>query len=87
MLLETAVEAPFNPFLKEHTNKLVTVTLPGAFTMSQPAQNDYYSEPADLALAYADAVNAELRGLFAARVDIVQLDEPCVRAVIMFKDF
>ncbi|MDG2277147.1 MAG: hypothetical protein P8L31_04255 [Pseudomonadales bacterium] len=75
-----AVEAPFIPFLKEHTNKLVKVTLPGPFTMSQQAQNDYYSEPADLALAYADAVNAELRDLFAAGVDIVQLDEPYVQA-------
>jgi 5-methyltetrahydropteroyltriglutamate--homocysteine methyltransferase len=48
--------------------------------MTQQAQNDYYPEAGDLALAYADAVNAEVRDLFAAGVDIVQLDEPYVQA-------
>ncbi len=75
-----AVEVPFIAFLKQHTDKLIKITLPGPFTMAQQAQNDYYKSDADLALAYADAVNAELRDLFAAGVDIVQLDEPYVQA-------
>jgi len=75
-----SVEAPFIKFLKQHTNKPIKITLPGPFTLAQQAQNDYYRNDEDLALAYADAVNEELKDLFAAGVDIVQLDEPYVQA-------
>ncbi len=74
------VEAQYIAFLKEHTDKPIKITLPGPFTLAQQAQNDYYKEPGDLALAYASAVNDELKDLFAAGVDIVQLDEPYVQA-------
>ncbi|NKC02185.1 MAG: 5-methyltetrahydropteroyltriglutamate--homocysteine methyltransferase [Pseudomonadales bacterium] len=76
----TSVEAPYISFLKQHTNTPLKITLPGPFTMAQQAQNDYYANAADLAMAYADAVNEEVRDLFAAGVDIVQLDEPYVQA-------
>jgi 5-methyltetrahydropteroyltriglutamate--homocysteine methyltransferase len=75
-----AVEVPYIAFLRQHTNKPIKITLPGPFTMAQQAQNDYYKSEGDLALAYADAVNQELKDLFAAGVDIVQLDEPYVQA-------
>jgi 5-methyltetrahydropteroyltriglutamate--homocysteine methyltransferase len=58
-------------FLREHTDRTIKVTVPGPFTMSQQAQNDYYDTAEDLAYAYADAVNAEVRDLFAAGADIV----------------
>jgi 5-methyltetrahydropteroyltriglutamate--homocysteine methyltransferase len=74
------VEAPFIAFLKEHTDKPIKITLPGPFTMAQQAQNDFYADEADMAMAYAAAVNDELKDLFAAGVDIVQLDEPYVQA-------
>jgi 5-methyltetrahydropteroyltriglutamate--homocysteine methyltransferase len=74
------VEVPYIKFLKAHTNKPIKITLPGPFTMSQQAQNDYYADQAGLAMAYAEAVNAEMTALFAAGVDIVQLDEPYVQA-------
>ncbi len=74
------VEAPFINFLKAHTDKPIKITLPGPFTMAQQAQNDYYPDDGSLALAYAAAVNEELLDLFAAGVDIVQLDEPYVQA-------
>jgi 5-methyltetrahydropteroyltriglutamate--homocysteine methyltransferase len=67
-------------FLREHTDRTIKVTVPGPFTMSQQAQNDYYGSAEELALAYADAVNAEVRDLFAAGADIVQLDEPYLQA-------
>jgi 5-methyltetrahydropteroyltriglutamate--homocysteine methyltransferase len=67
-------------FLREHTDHTIKVTVPGPFTMSQQAQNDYYGSAEELALAYADAVNAEVRDLFAAGADIVQLDEPYLQA-------
>ncbi len=75
-----AVEAPFVEFLKSHTDKPIKITLPGPFTMAQQAQNDFYADDGELALAYAAAVNEEVKDLFAAGVDIVQLDEPYVQA-------
>ena len=75
-----AVEAPYIDWLKQHTNKLIKITLPGPFTMAQQAQDDYYGDAGQLALAYAAAVNEEVQDLFAAGVDIVQLDEPYVQA-------
>jgi len=67
-------------FLREQTDRTIKVTVPGPFTMSQQAQDDYYGNAEELALAYADAVNAEVRDLFAAGADIVQLDEPYLQA-------
>jgi 5-methyltetrahydropteroyltriglutamate--homocysteine methyltransferase len=67
-------------FLRDHTDRTIKVTVPGPFTMSQQAQDDYYGNPELLAYAYADAVNAEVRDLFAAGADIVQLDEPYLQA-------
>jgi 5-methyltetrahydropteroyltriglutamate--homocysteine methyltransferase len=68
-------------FLLSHTNRRVKVTVPGPFTMAQQAQIDYYGGDRRLAaLDYATAVNAEIRDLFAAGADIVQLDEPYMQA-------
>lgn len=67
-------------FLHTHSRRRTKITLPGPFTMAQQAQNDYYPDLRSLALAYADAVNAEIRALHAAGVDIVQLDEPYLQA-------
>ena len=75
-----SVETPYVAFLKRHTNKPIKVTLPGPFTMSQQAEDNYYKDPAALAMAYAAAVNEEVLELFAAGVDVVQLDEPYVQA-------
>jgi 5-methyltetrahydropteroyltriglutamate--homocysteine methyltransferase len=67
-------------FLKANTDRPVKVTVPGPFTMSQQAQDDFYGDPRSVALAYADACNEEIRDLFAAGADIVQLDEPYMQA-------
>ncbi len=67
-------------FLRANTDRTIKVTVPGPFTMSQQAQDDYYGDPEQLAYAYADAVNAEIRDLFAAGADIVQVDEPYLQA-------
>ncbi|MDR3513017.1 MAG: hypothetical protein P4L73_15375 [Caulobacteraceae bacterium] len=74
------IEAQDAAFLKRNAKGPVKITLPGPFTMTQQAQNDYYPSAEALALAYADAVNAEIRDLFAAGADIVQLDEPYLQA-------
>jgi 5-methyltetrahydropteroyltriglutamate--homocysteine methyltransferase len=67
-------------FLKANTDRPVKVTVPGPFTMSQQAQDDHYGDPRSVALAYAEACNEEVRDLFAAGADIVQLDEPYMQA-------
>ncbi len=67
-------------FLRAHTSRTVKVTVPGPFTMAQQAQNDYYPSREEAAAGYAEAVNEEVRDLFAAGADIVQLDEPYLQA-------
>src|SRR4051812_7187955 len=63
-------------FLRANTKKPVKMTLPGPFTMSKQAQNDFYASDEEMALDFAAAVNAEIRDLFAAGADVVQIDEP-----------
>ena len=68
-------------FLQAHTQRRVKVTVPGPFTMAQQAQIDHYGGSRELAaLDYATAVNAEIRDLFAAGADVVQVDEPYMQA-------
>jgi 5-methyltetrahydropteroyltriglutamate--homocysteine methyltransferase len=67
-------------FLRKNTAGKTKITVPGPFTLSQQAQNDYYPSPADAAMDYAAAVNEEIRDLFAAGADIVQIDEPYMQA-------
>ncbi|MGR3496760.1 uroporphyrinogen decarboxylase family protein [Citreimonas sp.] len=75
-----AVEVEDLKFLRRHTDRMVKITLPGPFTMSQQAQDDYYGDPRALALAYAQAVKEEIADLFAAGADVVQIDEPYMQA-------
>ena len=74
------VEVEDLAFLRANTSRTVKITVPGPFTMAQQAQNDHYASTEDLAFAYAEAVNEEVRDLFAAGADIVQLDEPYLQA-------
>ncbi len=67
-------------FLRAYTDRAVKFTVPGPFTMTQQAQNDYYPSEREAALAYAAAVNEEIRDLFAAGADVVQIDEPYMQA-------
>src|SRR5664279_4147845 len=75
-----AVEVRDLEFLKAHTDRRVKITVPGPFTMSQQAQNDFYTSDEEMALDYAAAVNEEIKDLFAAGADIVQIDEPYMQA-------
>src|SRR5881409_3036842 len=67
-------------FLRAHTTRPIKMTVPGPFTMSQQAQNDYYASEDAAAMDYAVAVNEQIRDLFAAGADIVQIDEPYMQA-------
>ena len=77
---ERPVEIRDVEFLRSITERRIKITVPGPFTMTQQAQNDHYAEERDLAFAYADAVNEELRDLKDAGADVVQIDEPYLQA-------
>ena len=74
-----AVEVEDLRFLKRNTTQRVKITLPGPFTLSKQAHDDYYGDPEAVAMAYAAAVNEEVRELAAAGADVIQLDEPWLR--------
>ena len=77
-----AVQVRDVQFLREHASpeKKIKITVPGPFTMAQQAQDDFYGDGEALAVAYAGAVNEEIKDLFAAGADVVQLDEPYMQA-------
>ena len=75
-----AVEVEDLKFLRANTHRQVKITVPGPFTMLQQAQNDFYKTEEEAAMDYADAVNQEIRDLFAAGADVVQIDEPYMQA-------
>src|SRR6188508_2031688 len=75
-----AVETRDVAFLRANTTRTIKITVPGPFTMSQQAQNDFYPSEEEAAMDYAVAVNEEIRDLLAAGADIVQIDEPYLQA-------
>jgi len=75
-----AVEVRDVEFLRKNTDRAIKITVPGPFTMAQQAQNDYYKTEEDMLADYAAAVNEEIKDLFAAGADFVQVDEPYMQA-------
>jgi 5-methyltetrahydropteroyltriglutamate--homocysteine methyltransferase len=67
-------------FLRANTDRMIKATVPGAFTMAQQAQNDFYKDEVELAMDYAAAVQEEIKDLFTAGADVVQIDEPYLQA-------
>lgn len=74
------VEVEDVKFLRKHTEKKIKITVPGPFTMSIQAKDFHYNDEVAVAMAYAAAVNEEIKDLFAAGADIVQIDEPYMQA-------
>jgi len=74
------VEVEDMKFLRRNTDRKTKITVPGPFTMLQQAQNDFYTSEEEAAMDYAAAVNGEIRDLFAAGADYVQVDEPYMQA-------
>lgn len=67
-------------FLRRHTDRKIKITVPGPFTMSMQAKDFYYNDEVAVAMDYAAAVNEEIKDLFAAGADVVQIDEPYMQA-------
>jgi 5-methyltetrahydropteroyltriglutamate--homocysteine methyltransferase len=74
-----AVELRDMQFLRRNTERKAKITLPGPFTMTQQAKNEFYKDNDELAMDFAVAVNEEARELQAAGADVIQLDEPWLR--------
>ncbi len=73
------VEVRDMEFLRRNTDRLAKITLPGPFTMSQQAKNEFYKDADEMVMDYAAAVNAEAHDLVKAGADVIQLDEPWLR--------
>ena len=67
-------------FLRRHTDRPIKITIPGAFTMAKLALDEYYGDQESLIMAYAEALNEEVRELKAAGADVIQIDEPYMQA-------
>ena len=67
-------------FLRANTDRKIKITVPGPFTMSRQAKDDFYGSIEEMAMDYAAAVNEEIKDLFAAGADVVQIDEPWMEA-------
>ncbi len=74
------VEVSDVQFLRATANRKIKITIPGPFTMTQQTQDDHYGDEKAMALDFAAAVNVEIKHLFAAGADVVQLDEPYLQA-------
>jgi len=75
------VEVEDVKFLRRHTSRPIKISIPGPFTMAQQAQIDFYGGSREAAaMDYAAALNDEIRDLFAAGADVVQIDEPYMQA-------
>jgi 5-methyltetrahydropteroyltriglutamate--homocysteine methyltransferase len=73
------VEVRDMQFLRSNTSLPAKITLPGPFTMSQQAKDEYYKDAEALAMDMAAAVNEEAHDLVRAGADVIQLDEPWAR--------
>jgi 5-methyltetrahydropteroyltriglutamate--homocysteine methyltransferase len=67
-------------FLRANTDRKIKITVPGPFTMTQQAVDEFYKDEKAVALDYAAAVNEEIKDLFAAGADYVQIDEPWMQS-------
>jgi 5-methyltetrahydropteroyltriglutamate--homocysteine methyltransferase len=75
-----AVEVRDVEFLRRNTDRAIKITLPGPFTLTRQAKDEFYQDEEALAMDYAAAINAEARDLKAAGADVIQLDEPWLQA-------
>jgi 5-methyltetrahydropteroyltriglutamate--homocysteine methyltransferase len=73
------VEVRDMEFLRRNTALPAKITLPGPFTMSQQAADEFYRDAEAMAMDMAAAVNEEAHDLVRAGADVIQLDEPWVR--------
>ena len=74
-----AVEVEDAAFLVANTDRHTKITLPGPFTLGQQCHDDHYGDRETLTMAFATALNEEIRELVATGINVIQLDEPWLR--------
>ncbi|MDH3579383.1 MAG: methionine synthase [Hyphomicrobiales bacterium] len=67
-------------FLRAHTNRKLKFTLPGPMTICDTIANEHYDSRPEMAMAFAQLLNAEAKELEALGVDTIQFDEPAFNA-------
>lgn len=77
---KTAIEVGDAEFLRSHATRATKMTMPGPYTLMRQSRNEFYPDEEALAMAFAEAINEELREIKAAGIDVVQLDEPWMQA-------
>jgi 5-methyltetrahydropteroyltriglutamate--homocysteine methyltransferase len=63
-------------FARASTDRVLKFTLPGPMTIVDTLYDAFYGDRRRAAFAFAKVLNAEIRDLVDAGVDVVQLDEP-----------
>jgi 5-methyltetrahydropteroyltriglutamate--homocysteine methyltransferase len=63
---------------KSHTDRPIKMAVPGPMTVIDSSANEFYQDEEEFAFDVAAALNAELRDLQAAGVDVLQIDEPAM---------
>jgi 5-methyltetrahydropteroyltriglutamate--homocysteine methyltransferase len=61
---------------RAHTKCKLKFTLPGPMTIVDTIADAHYGDRIEMAMAFADLLNAEARALEADGVDVIQFDEP-----------
>ncbi|HYS48543.1 MAG TPA: methionine synthase [Xanthobacteraceae bacterium] len=74
--LKRRVHATEARLARAHTRRKLKFTLPGPMTIVDTIADAHYGDRVKMAMAFADLLNAEARGLEADGVDVIQFDEP-----------
>jgi 5-methyltetrahydropteroyltriglutamate--homocysteine methyltransferase len=74
--LKNRVHAAEARHARAHTTRKLKFTLPGPMTIVDTIADRHYGDRVKMAFAFADALNAEARGLERDGVDVIQFDEP-----------
>ena len=73
---QASVHGDDTRFCRARTRRQLKVTLPGPMTICDTVANSHYDSRPDMAMAFADLLNAEARELQEAGADVIQFDEP-----------
>ncbi len=74
--LKGRVHATEARLMRAHTTRKIKITLPGPMTIVDTLSDRHYGDKVKLAMAFAELLNEEARGLQKDGVDVIQFDEP-----------
>jgi 5-methyltetrahydropteroyltriglutamate--homocysteine methyltransferase len=77
-----AIHAADAAYMRAQTTRRLKVTLPGPMTICDTLADGYYGRREDMAMRFAELLNAEAKELVAAGADVIQFDEPAFNVFI-----